>query len=129
MKTGNHAVYIVFLSFATLTATNAGRDGENGTGAMWIAPELVADSFQVQTCSQQAGQRSDLVFETLQPEDIDTEMPRMMATAAREVVDFEWNAASGELGFSTTAPSAVFSDLEYPTSRDSPRQGPSCGSR
>jgi hypothetical protein len=110
-------------------ATDAGRDSENGTGAMWVAPELVAGSARVQTCSQQAGQRSELVFETLQPDDIDSELPRLLAMAGREVVDFEWNSATGELSFSTTAPSSVFSDLGLPTSPASAHQGLSCGSR
>jgi hypothetical protein len=120
---------MALFSVAVLMATDAGRDSENGTGAMWVAPELVVSSPLVQTCGQPAGQRSELVFETLEPDDIDTELPRLMAMAAREVVDFEWHSATGELSFSTTAPSAVFSDLEFPTSRASAHQGPSCGSR
>jgi hypothetical protein len=117
-----------FLSVA-FAATDAGRVGESGTGAMWIAPELVTAAPAARPCSQPTAlQARDLVFETLEVEDIDAELPRQLATASHEVVAFEWNAATGELSYTTSADAGVFSDLasSLPASA---RSGPSCGSR
>jgi hypothetical protein len=114
--------------YAALHAADAGRVHESGTGAMWIAPELVAGSLPVQHCGQKTALQSrELTFETLDPRDIDTELPRLLASATREVVTFEWNAATGELAFSTNAASSVFSDLAA-SSRISP-SARNCGSR
>ncbi len=129
VKTGNHTVSMALLALAVMT-TDAGRDSENGTGAMWVAPELVASSpALVETCSQRTGQRPDLVFEILEPDNIEAELPRLLAMSAREVVDFEWHSATGELTFRTTAPTAVFSDLEFPAGRASAHQAAWCESR
>lgn len=115
---------------ATLWAAEAGRAHESGTGAMWIAPELVAESLPVPHCSQTAAITGrELVFETVDSTDVDTDLSRLIASATREVVSFEWNAVTGELGFSTThTTTAVFSDLA-PSSQASPSSAPSCGSR
>ena len=107
-------------------ATDAGRESETATGALLVAPELVANP-RVQACSQPSGQRAELVFEMLDPHDIDTDLPRLLATGAREVVDFEWHEATGELSFRTTAASTVFSDLQYPASQAFARQRLNCG--
>jgi hypothetical protein len=123
---GKYAVSIALLTVVVLPATDVGRERETGTGAVWVARGLVANP-SVQTCSQLAGHRQDLVFEMLDPRDIDTDLPRLLATGAREVVDFEWNEATGELSFSTTASSAVFSDLQYPTSQASAIRRLNCG--
>jgi len=85
---------------------------ESGTGAMWIAPELVARPLSVDTCAHSgSAYRRELVFETLDANEIDPDLPRMIASAKREAVDFEWNAATGELSFSATDNSAVFGAL------------------
>lgn len=122
-------VSISLLLFAALWAVDAGRAHENGTGAMRIAPELVARHLPVQGCSQTASLAGrELVFETLDPSEIDADLPRLMASSAREVVNFEWNAATGELGFSTHSTTAIFSDLAT-SSRVSSPSTRSCGSR
>ena len=119
----------LLLLFAALTAADAGRVGESGTGAMWIAPELLEAHATAQTCAQTASMTSrELVFEMLQPDDIDADLPRLLATASREVVDFEWNPATSELRFTTTAPTAVFSDLEL-SAQASVALPMNCGSR
>ena len=124
---GNRAVSISFLTFAVLMAGEAGREHEPGTGAVRVAPELLANhSPRVQSCSQPAAQPAELEFGMLEADDIDTDLPRLLATGAREVVDFEWNETTGELSFSTTASSAVFSDLGYPASQAAARQRPNC---
>ena len=118
----------MFLSL-TLAATDAGRVGESGTGAMWVAPELLLDAPAAQPCSQPAAFRTrELVFETVELDDIDAELPRQLAASAREVVAFEWNAHTGELSYNTTAATRVFNDLA-PSSPASAPSGPSCGSR
>jgi len=122
---GNNAVSVALLTFVVLMATDAGRDTETGTGAL-IVPALAADP-EVQACSQPAAHRAELVFEMLDPHDIDTNLPQALATGAREVVDFEWNEATGELSFRTTATSTVFSDLQLPTSQAFARQHLNCG--
>ena len=123
---GNFTVSTTFLAFVALMATNAGREHEPGTGAMRVAPELLAAPRPVQACDQPAAPRAELVFEILEAGDGDDELPRVLATGAREVVDFDWNEATGELTFSTTATSTVFSDLQSVSSaRELPHL--SCG--
>ncbi len=97
---------------------------------MWIAPELVNAALPpVRHCSQSAAlSRPDIVFETLDPGEIDEELPRHLANAAREVVNFEWHPATGELSFSTHARTNVFSDLA-PSSSIFAASAPNCGSR
>ena len=127
---GNHAVSIAVLTFVVFTATDAGRDNETGADALWVAPELLEAPglpSSAQACAQPAAQRAELVFEMLDPADMDADLPRLLATGAREVVDFEWNETTGELSFSTTTASSVFSDLQYPTSRAFARRNLSCG--
>jgi hypothetical protein len=95
---------------AALAAAPAGRVGENGTGAMWIAPELVAAPMPVVTCGERSAPRSrELVFERLLP-GAPQELPP--AAAAGGAVTFEWNSETGELSFASVAPSGVFDDLE-----------------
>lgn len=121
-------VSISLALLAALGAPDAGRDDENGTGALWVAPELVAAaSHLVQPCGQSAAFHArELVFETLDPGERDD--PPAPAAAGREMVRFEWNPATGELSYDTSAPSGVFSDLAT-SSRISARHSRSCGSR
>ena len=109
-------------------AADAGRVHENGTGAMWIAPELLPVPAQALTCAQLAAlKQRELVFETLDTRNIDAELPLLTSPATREVVNFEWHAATGELSFDTHSDSAVFSDLA--SAQASSDSLPSCGSR
>ncbi|MDF3021192.1 MAG: hypothetical protein K0Q92_2495 [Steroidobacteraceae bacterium] len=122
-------VSIGLLLFTALRAADAGRTHENGTGAMWIAPGLVEDALPALPCSHSVTPvHRELVFETLAAEDIDEDVSRLAASAAREVVTFEWHAATGELTFSTDASTAVFSDLA-PSFQVSSASTRSCGSR
>jgi hypothetical protein len=123
VNTGNNKVRLAVLA-CLLTSPHAGPETETALGALRIAPELVAEALAVEHCAQQAGQRADLVFEMLEPDDMDTDLPRLLATGAREVVDFEWNQATGELSFSTTAASTVFSDLQNPASMQADAREP-----
>jgi hypothetical protein len=70
----------------------------------------------------------DIVFEWVQPGDLDVEDIRRLATGSREVVAFHWSEKTGELSFDTTAPTAVFSDLTA-SAPASGRTPASCGSR
>lgn len=121
-------VSIGLLLFTALRAADAGRTHENGTGAMWIAPELVEDALPSLPCGLSATMVGrEVVFETLAAADIDEDLPRLMASAAREVVTFEWNDATGELTFSTDASTEVISDLA-PSSQASSASTRNCGS-
>jgi hypothetical protein len=113
VSTGNNRIFVAVLAWI-LAAPAAGPDTEAGLGALRVAPELVADTPVAQLCDQRMGQPAELIFEMLEPDDIDADLPRLLATRARAVVDFEWNAATGELSYSTDAASTVFSDLQYP---------------
>lgn len=129
-------VSIGLLLLVAFRATDAGRAHESGTGAMWIAPELVGPeltgkTLPAQTCSHSAALAArEVVFETLDAdaEAIDADLPRLLASGAREVVRFEWNAATGELGFNTQAGTTVFRDLAS-SSHASSVPIRSCGSR
>lgn len=113
---------------ATLYAANAGRPGESGTGAMWIAPELVDSRHAAQPCRQLTRlDAPDLVFERLDFPATDPDHPEL-TDSAREVVAFDWNPATGELSYSATATTRVFSDLGYATLA-SAAAGRNCGSR
>lgn len=128
VKSGYRWVSAGFLLFTTLMAVDAGRVHESGTGAMWIAPELLPRALPARHCAQVAAiPQRDLVFETLDPRHIDDHLPLITSSAPREVVNFEWNAATGELSFDTHSASAVFSDLA--AAQVSSGSLPSCGSR
>ena len=133
VKSGYRMVSIGLLLLVSLRATDAGRAHESGTGAMWIAPELIGSELTgnplpTRTCGHPTALSSrELIFETLDAEDVDSDLPRLLASGAREVVKFEWNAATGELGFNTQAGTTVFSDLA-PSSRASSALNRRCGS-
>jgi hypothetical protein len=88
-------------------ASQAGRVGEDGSGAMWIAPELVRSTPSLRECSQ-AGHAValPLTFEKLELSAAET-----MVETPRGTI-FAWNPATGELGFTGTIPASVFTDLE-----------------
>jgi hypothetical protein len=112
-------------------AATAGHENENGTGAMWIAPELVAVQAPPagSTCSQSAvSQRAQLRFEMLDPADIEEHLATPPART-RAVVGFEWDAVSGELSFRSSTGSAVFNDLALPSDASGVLAQAHCGSR
>jgi len=101
--------------FAALAAGNAGHPHEDGTGAVWVAPELLAalDARGVYSCMQ------DMVIESAH-----------MQSDGR--VAFEWHPATGELSFAA-APGAEVTRPANPSTSPSPQILPlamqSCGSR
>lgn len=111
-------------------AVDAGRVGESGSGAVWIAPELLATAPPAATpCSQKTSlQPRGLVFETIEAGEVDAQQARELTAAAREMVRFEWDPATSELRYDTTATTAVFSDL-VPSSPASAHRGRTCVSR
>jgi hypothetical protein len=124
------SVSIGFLLLATIVSPQAGRIGEGGAGAVWIAPELVATRPvpTAQPCMQTAALRTrTLVFETLEPDEGGIDEGALL-TASREVVSFEWNPATGELSYDTSATTGMFSDLAA-SSPAALRAARSCGSR
>lgn len=72
----------LFACLGTLAAANAGRPDEDGTGAVWVAPELLA----ALEASPLGGCMHDVLIE-----------PARMQADGR--VAFEWNPATGELSF------------------------------
>jgi hypothetical protein len=127
---GKYTVSIaVFAALACFAARDAGRDSLTGMGMGWLAAEDPATRL-AQLCSESlTGQPASLVFERIQPGDPDAELPELLAANAREVVNFEWNAATGELSYRTTTATKIFSDLERSSSRGASPVGLSCGSR
>ncbi len=108
----------------------AGRVGEDGTGAMWIAPELLERSTPPITACGLPGrtQPVELRFERVHVDDMDLNAPQLAVQVTdREAVAFEWNPATSELHFRATAGSHVFSDLAVPS--DGAMDPPHCGSR
>jgi hypothetical protein len=107
--------WLLSTGFAVLVAGNAGHPHEDGTGAVWVAPELLAalDSRGVSGCMQ------DVVIESAH-----------MQGDGR--VAFEWHPATGELSF-VAAPGAEVTRPEDPSTSASPQLLPlamqSCGSR
>ncbi|HEX6636868.1 MAG TPA: hypothetical protein VF033_04350 [Steroidobacteraceae bacterium] len=129
MNAGKYRVSIGFL-IAAFMAVDAGRVGESGSGAMWIAPEFVSAARISSTpCGQTASlEPRELVFETIEPGEFDAREARELTAAAREIVRFEWNPATSELRYDTAAPTAVFSDL-VPFSSRAEARGLRCVSR
>jgi len=85
VNSGNRIFAVAALAFfGAFVATDAGRVGEDGTGAMWVAPELLDALDQ--------GGRPDCNHEVV-IEAADLE--------ANGRVVFEWHPATGELTFAT----------------------------
>jgi hypothetical protein len=112
VNSGNRTSSIAVLLFlGAIVATDAGRVGEDGTGAMWVAPELLEalGEDRLPGCAHDVVIRTDL------------------QTNGRVV--FEWHPETGELSFATggvnpalTLPEDFSSEPLIPVSQ-------SCGSR
>jgi hypothetical protein len=108
-------------------AAQAGRVGEDGSGAMWIAPELVSKVSVGEPCSHAVRPASrDVVFEVVHWGD-EAEQARVIRGSSRAVA-FEWNEATSELSLADSSGTAIFDDLENSAVVDSPPQARSCGS-
>lgn len=128
MNSGKHTVSIaVFVALACFAARDAGRVSQAGLEMGWLAAE---DSALAQPCSEAVtGQPASLVFERIRLGDADTDLPELLAANAREVVNFEWNPATGELSYRTTTATKIFSDLERASTRAASPADLSCVSR
>lgn len=130
MNPGKSAVFNLGSgAIALLAASAAGYHGEDGGGAMLVAPELLGPAAPVLNCGYQpAAVPRELTFETLDLAD-QAQMPRLMAEGSH-LVAFEWHAATGELTL-VGAGGAMFSDLEYAatTKPSVALRTRSCGSR
>jgi len=117
----------LFAVAALFASALAGRVGEDGTGAMWIAPELVQAADPLAShCSLPANARAvELRFELLDPGDIALHS-RKVSTDSLEIVDFDWNPATSELTYRASAGSQVFADLALPVTETT---AANCGSR
>ena len=127
VKSGKRTVSIHVFALAALSAaTLAGRVGEDGTGAMWIAPELLQRAPLITaTCSQSTRiQTVDLKFEVLELVELDTSGTPLADN--HEVVDFEWNPSTSELSYRAGPGASIFSDLAPPS--DGEPLPASCGS-
>jgi hypothetical protein len=128
VNSGKHTVSIaVFVALACFGAREAGPDRAVDAELGWIVADSASTMAQVCRDTLSA-QPASLVFETISLEDADPGYPELPAYHAREVVNFEWNAATGELLYRTTTATKIFSDLEHFSSQDASPAGPSCGS-
>jgi hypothetical protein len=118
----------VFALAALSAASLAGRVGEDGTGAMWIAAELVQSAAPITSnCNQPLRiQNVDLKFEVVDFQDSDSQASPLADN--HDSVDFEWNPATSELSYRAGTGASVFSDL-VPPSAPGGRAPASCGSR
>jgi hypothetical protein len=121
-------VSMVLLVFGALLAPEAGRMGESSREDLWVA-EYENTRVMAEPCTQTTSiEARDLVFERVEPGDLDVDEVRRIAAGTREVVSFKWHAATGELTYDTSAPTGVFSDLA-PSSLASAPIHPICESR
>jgi hypothetical protein len=108
VKSGNRKVLLALLtSFVALGAADAGFRGEDGSGMVWVAAELLAPDGGDPGCRiEPLPQKAALHFETVESSDEYTaEAAETMAGGTSSMVSFEWNAATGELSF--TADSGI----------------------
>jgi len=107
-------VTLVSLTFLGLiVAADAGRVGEDGTGAMWIAPELV----ELLAPATQSGCTEHIVVTVAD-----------LASAGRT---FEWHPETGELSFDAhgVMPQVALPEDWLPDSQVLALPTQSCGSR
>lgn len=94
----------------------------------WIVAEPGISMTRL--CSEPViAEPTSLVFERIEVGEAEDDLPGLLAANAREVVNFEWNAATGELSYRTTTTTRIFSDLEHSSSQGASPAGRNCGSR
>jgi hypothetical protein len=111
VTSGNRKVYGTLLGCAgMLAAAQAGRVGEDGSGAMWIVPELVSRRPSITACTHtvQPAKR-DIVFEVIRAQAGSNDV-RLLRGASGAVV-FEWNEATSELSFAAIPSTKIFDDV------------------
>jgi hypothetical protein len=112
VNSGNRTTSIVVLAFlGAFAAADAGRVRESGTGAMWIAPELVdaLNAARFPDCTHEVVIKTDL------------------RTNGRVV--FEWHPATGELSFAADGAMPAATLPESPSSQTLAATTLSCESR
>jgi hypothetical protein len=129
VKSGYGTVTIALLVLGALGAPKAGRVGESNGGGPWAEPGQKNARVFAQPCGEVTfHEPRELVFETVEPGDLDADDIRRLAAGGHEVVSFQWNAGTGELTYDTSAPTGVFSDLAL-SSQASFQVRPLCVSR
>jgi hypothetical protein len=112
---------------AMFVAAQAGRVGEDGSGAMWIASELLPKVPVGEPCSHDVRPASpDVVFEVIHWDDA-AEEARLIRGSSRAVA-FDLNETTSELSLAESSATAIFGDLVDSTVVDSPLRARSCGS-
>jgi hypothetical protein len=113
VNSGNRVTTAVISLLCVFAATDAGRVGEDGTGAMWVAPELLA------------------AVAPAQPECGSNVVVQVTDLAAAGRVNFDWHPATGELSFDARGvmPQVDLPDDWLPDSQDLVTPIQSCGSR
>jgi hypothetical protein len=125
VNSGNRTVFsLLFAGVAIAASSQAGRVGEDGSGAMWVATELLAPPPSAATCSQPTQfHAEELVFETIMDRgELDWATSGVLAGKA---VLFDWNGRTGELTYAGATAAGIFRDLENPIRRSSLTR--SCG--
>jgi hypothetical protein len=128
VNTGNRKVLsrLSLGALVLMVSTQAGRIGEDGSGAMWIAPELLAAKTRVEPCNRRnPASTRDVVFEVIRLED-HPDSPHF--ETRQGAVAFEWNAATGELSFAGTSRGEIFPDVKGVAHRATHLEARSCGS-
>lgn len=112
---------------ALVAAAQAGRPGEDGSGVMWIAPELLPPKPIAEHCARRDPSVSrEIVFEVIRLDDrLDT---ASLVGDTRRPVAFEWNAVTGELSIAGSAGNGMFPDVRGLQVGVAPLQARSCGS-
>jgi hypothetical protein len=116
---------------ALLAAAQAGRPGEDGSGAMWIAPELIELiplESRTENCALREGSPGqELVFEVIRLDER-PDTARFVGDIRRPVA-FEWNARTGELSIAGSAGKGMFRDVRGVPVGATALPARSCGSR
>jgi hypothetical protein len=105
VKSGNRRVFTALLtSFVALGAADAGFHGEDGSGMVWVAAELlVPDSGDPGCRIVTLPQKAALHFETVDSSaEYTAEAAETLAGGTGRMVSFDWNAATGELSFTAS---------------------------
>lgn len=113
-----------FACVAMLAATQAGRVGEDGSGALWVAPELVAGaSLSGPRCAATASPRPrELTFETLDRAETADAAFRIESRQLK----FAWNPATGELSLANPESPREFAELLASAPAESAAPPPVC---
>jgi hypothetical protein len=114
VNSGKRPVSLAFLVIGAFASADAGRLGEDGTGAMWVAPELLE------------------TLEAALPGCTGNALVTAADLPAQGKVSFVWNPATSELSFDAAARlTSTTSTLTLPEDFEPSASTPlgNCGSR